>query len=156
MSNKCLSSPGCIEYFLACRCWALHTVFEVFHFLMKNEGHWHAHMMLLWINEIMHVRRGGCSPTGVHRGLWDFYEFPPLLFKSSPKLNALHNTLQLIFKYESWCLQCWCLGPEQLSSVLATVNLESGKTNLPSAMPVHDQASQKSSMIGEEPVKLHS
>lgn len=81
MSNKYLSSPGCIEYFLACRCWALHTVFEIFHFLMKNEGHWHAHMTVLWINEIMHVRRAGCSQTGVHRDRWDFCEFPPSAFQ---------------------------------------------------------------------------
>lgn len=62
--------------------------------------------------------------------------------------NAHPNTLQLTFKHASWCLQCWCLKPVQLSSVLATVNLESGKTNLPSAMLVHDQASQSPAWSG--------
>lgn len=52
--------------------------------------------------------------------------------------KAHHNTLQLTFKHASRCLQCWCLGLVQFPCV----NLESGETNLPSAMPVHDQASQ--------------
>lgn len=147
MSNKCLSSPGCIGYFLACRCWALHTVFEIFHFLMKNEGHWHAPMTLLWINEIMHVRRAGCSQTGVHRDLWDFCEFPKAVLNWMT-CKAHHKTLQLTFKHASRCLQCWCLGLVQLPCVTAAVNLESGETNLPSAMPVHDQASQSPAWSG--------